>query len=289
MNAPHQLAPTIFSPHGTGVMQSNDLLNGFPAGYFLIKAVNSSHHGRDMLLDVSRSERQPGVELVLWADETQSLWPFGDDWNDHQVFFMCKDGALRSKATGHPIGCKYDAEADTLKLVAQSPRPFNHRPQPRCRFTYDSQSKNIRMHQPDKNTADQICGLTRWDTGDSGVCVSVTFEDSASSEDVDPHHILEFVPRGHRHRRLSQVLNGALELPRQELRSRKLSNSIAPERSSQFSVEVEDADADDSWHRGREVRMVRWRGSTTRFQEWDIIPLGSPACEKSDDEWSVVD
>ncbi|KAJ1304466.1 hypothetical protein OPQ81_005613 [Rhizoctonia solani] len=74
-----------------------------------------------MLLDISRSERQPGVELVLWIDETQSRWPFRNDWNDDQVFFICQDGFLRSKATGHPVGCKFDEQTNTTRLVTQPP------------------------------------------------------------------------------------------------------------------------------------------------------------------------
>ncbi|CAE6539813.1 unnamed protein product [Rhizoctonia solani] len=268
-------------------MQSTDYLHGFPPGYFLIKATNSSNSGKNMLLDVSRSERQPGVELVLWIDETQSLWPFGDNWNDHQVFFMCQDGILRSKATGHPIGCKFDDETGALKLVTQSPRPFNHRSHRLCHFSYDLQSKSIIMHLPDEKPVAQICGLKRYESGDSGICVAVTSGDDAScygGTEVDPgSHVLEFVPKGHRYRKLSQVFTGILESPGDETRSRKPSSSIIPESSA------EEADADDSWQKGREIRMVRRHGCTTRFQEWDIIPLGSPSCDESDDEWSVID
>ncbi|CAE6517881.1 unnamed protein product [Rhizoctonia solani] len=260
-------------------------LHGFPPGYFLIRAVNSDYYGKRMLLDVARSERRPGVELVLWVDEAQSVWPsMKHQHEDSQVFFMSEDGLLRSKASGHPIGWQIDGSTNTYKLAVQPPRPFNYRPQPQCQFTYDINLKTITTRLPYEPTFE----IKRRGTNvsQSSVAISITSTDesgSPSSPGAERNHLLEVVPRGHRQSRIAQFFDTVLESPSEEPEQ----HPSSPGGRSHRQEDVRN----DSWYKGRDVKLVRERTGkrhhVNKLQQWVIIPLSCPSCEATSEAWAI--
>ncbi|GAB1521430.1 WD40 repeat protein [Rhizoctonia solani] len=254
-------------------MTANEL-NGFPPGYFLIRALHSDYYGKRMVLDVAHSERLPGVELVLWVDEAQSTWQIKHQREDSQIFFMSEDGLLRSKASGHPIGWQIDQATNTAKLVVQTPRPFNHRPQPHCRFTYDIQSRHITTRLPyEVFSALQPFEPKRRGTNvsQSSIASSVTSADEAappSSPDAGRNYVLEVIPRGHRQSKIVRIFDSVLESPAEE--------SDQPVSSTEQTSQLGDI-RNDSWYKGREVKLSRERSGkrnhVNKLQQWEIIPL----------------
>ncbi|KAH7339513.1 hypothetical protein B0J17DRAFT_655487 [Rhizoctonia solani] len=271
---------------------TNEGLHGFPPGYFLIRAVHSDYYGKRMLLDVGRSERRPGVELVLWVDEAQSAWhSIKHQHEDSQIFFMSEDGLLRSKATGHPIGWQPDKETSTLKLVVQPPRPFNYRSQPHCQFMYDINSKTIATKLPyEVQASSQSFELKRRDTGasQSSIAISITSADestSPSSPGSGRNHFLEVIPRGHRQSRIVQFFDSVLESPSEEPEQLPPSPGGRTPRKEDLR--------NDSWYKGRELKLVRERSRkpnhvmVNKLQQWEIIPLSCASCDATSEAWSI--
>ncbi|CAE6472923.1 unnamed protein product [Rhizoctonia solani] len=267
-------------------MSTNDL-HGFPPGYFLIRALNSDYYGKRMLLDVARSERRPGVELVLWVDEAQSVWHVKHQHEDSQMFFMSEDGLLRSKVSGHPIGWQTDKTTNTSKLVVQTPRPFNYRPQPHCQFTYDIQSKTIKTKLPHEVQASkQSFDLRRrgTDVSQASITTSVASDESNSPTlGGERNYLLEVVPRGHRQSRIVQFFDSVLESPSEEPEQ-------LPPNPGGRTHRQEDV-RNDSWYKGRELKLARERAGKrnliNKLQQWEIIPLSCASCDSTSEAWAI--
>ncbi|CUA66925.1 hypothetical protein RSOLAG22IIIB_00375 [Rhizoctonia solani] len=268
-------------------MTTNDL-NGFPPGYFLIRALNSDYYSKRMLLDVARSEQRPGVELVLWVDEGQSMWQMKHQHEDSQIFFMTDDGLLRSKVSGHPVGWQTDKATNTPKLVIQPPRPFNYRPQPRCQFKYDRESKTITTKLPyEAQAPSQSFELKRRGTDVSQAsAISITSTDESippSSPGTERNYLLEVIPRGHRQSRIVQFFDSVLESPSEESDQQPPSPNGRTHRQENVR--------NDSWYKGRELRLARERtgkrGHVTKLQQWEIIPLSCESCDSTSEAWAI--
>ncbi|CAE6431311.1 unnamed protein product [Rhizoctonia solani] len=268
---------------------TTDDLNGFPPGYFLIRAIHSDYYGKRMLLDVARSEQRPGVELVLWVDEAQSAWQIKHQHEDSQIFFMSEDGLLRSKASGHPIGWQINNETNTPKLVVQTPRPFNYRPQPHCQFTYDIQSGNIKTRLPyEVLNSIQPFELKRrgTDVSQSSITISITSTDEAtspSSPDAGRNYVLEVIPRGHRQSKIVQFFDSVLESPSEE--------PDQPPASPGGRAPRHGDSRNDSWYKGRDVKLSRERSGKrnhiNKLQQWEIIPLSCASCDATSEAWAI--
>ncbi|KAJ1304469.1 hypothetical protein OPQ81_005616 [Rhizoctonia solani] len=261
-----------------------DNLQGFPPGYFLIRAINSDYYGKRMLLDVARSERRPGAELVLWVDEVQSMWHVKHQHEDSQIFFMSEDGLLRSKASGHPIGWQLDKATNTPKLVVQPPRPFNYRHQPQCKFTYDINSKTITTKLPDETSQSFELKRRGTNVSQSSVSVSITSADesiSPSSPGTERKYLLEVIPRGHRQSRIVQFFDSVLESPSDE------PEQLPPSPGSR-TARQEDI-RNDSWYKGRDLKLSRERKRihVNKFQQWEIIPLSCASCDATSEAWAI--
>lgn len=246
-----------------------------------------------MQLDVARSERRPGVELVLRTDNAldpsfrdhvkNALNPWYGDVHDSQVFFMGGDGLLRSKSSGHPIGCETDEENGMINLVVQPPRPFNISQPPHYQFEYDQESETITV----RSIARDVCASPQSQTGpysplsldtlnsnDSGVCFSVTSMDS-SLADTEQHHLLEFIPRQHRHTSFSQAFDRFLESP----------TDVSPPDPSRRQDKVRN----NSWNENRLIQLVPGRKHyATQYQRWQIIPANHLMCEVRPKAWPVL-
>ncbi|CEL61005.1 hypothetical protein RSOLAG1IB_04244 [Rhizoctonia solani AG-1 IB] len=275
--------------HPTRANMTTENINGFPPGYFLIRAIHSDYYGKRMLLDVAHSERRPGVELVLWVDEVQSTWQIKHQHEDSQIFFTSGDGLLRSKASGHPIGWQIDKETSVPKLVVQTPRPFNFRPQPQCQFKYDIQSGNITTRLPHEvlNTI-QSFELKRrgTDVSQTSISISVTSADEAkppASPNTGQNYALEVVPRGHRQSKIVQFFDSVLESPSEE--------PDQPPSSPAGKAHRHGDQRNDSWHKGREVKLSRERSSKrshfNKLQQWEIIPLSCASCDATSETWAI--
>lgn len=175
-----------------------------------------------------------------------------------------------------------------LGLVVQSPRPYDHSQPVPYRFEYDKESGTITarpLHDICESPQSQkgpyaAQSSETVNSSDSGVFIAISPVDSSLAH-ADQPHLLEFVPRTHRHSSFSRAFDRLLESPTEEASS----SLVVPFGQSRSQDQV----PNNSWNENRTVRLVRGRKRrATATQKWEIVPVYRHSCEVTSKAWSVI-
>ncbi|QRV94139.1 hypothetical protein RhiJN_22157 [Ceratobasidium sp. AG-Ba] len=241
-------------------------LRGFPNGNFLIRACHSrSGYYGCRLLQVANRSRDQAAEIMAWVDESKGELKEAERLDDHnnQVFYLDEDGRLRSKARPQCLTyCRINPDTRDFELILRpvdgQSEEFTRRA---CQFSYDGTSKAITVSMPTADGAYQ-------ETFPDNESVA-SFSSALSLSDVmRKSFVLEMVPQRH-HSTMVRFWNYYTGSSEDDEHSRNAKTAQAA---------AQDA-PDDSWHRGRGVRVVAVQEVNgcalppTPFQQWDLIPL----------------